>query len=212
METREAIETRRSVRNYEDGEITDEQLRELFDAVRWAPSSYNLQPWEFLVVRDDENKERLKECAYGQEQVTEASAVVVVFGDTDRGRRARTVFFDQYEKGYRSEERAEELVETMETESRDNEAWAKQNATIAATTLLYAARDMGLASCPMGGWDADAIVKEFDVPSALVPVLMVTLGYPDDEAFERERKYRRSTDDIVHLEDLDSFDFETSQE
>jgi len=119
METQEVVETRRTVHEYTDEEIDEEELDEIFESVRWSPSSYNLQPWEFVVARDDETKERLKECAYGQEHVTDADTVVVVFGNRDRGAHAEEVFYDQAEKGYRDEESAENLVERFDEEPYD---------------------------------------------------------------------------------------------
>ncbi len=205
MDTEEAIRSRRSVHDYVDREVDDDTLERVFESVRWSPSSYNLQPWEFLVVREEDGKETLKDCAYGQEHVTDAGAVVVVFGDRDRGSHAERVFFDEVEKGYRSRESAEKLTERFEDESPEgNDEWALQSATIAATTLMYAAWSEGVASCPMGGWDGDAIVEEFEVPDRLRPVLMVTLGYVDEEGEEwnRERKMRRSAEEFVHHGEL----------
>jgi len=52
MELQEAILKRRSVRKFTEDRVTDEQLRDIFEAVRWSPSWANTQPWEFIVVRD----------------------------------------------------------------------------------------------------------------------------------------------------------------
>jgi nitroreductase len=54
METKEAIFSRRSVRKFTDEIVTDEEIAELLDAARWAPSWANLQAWEFIVVKDRE--------------------------------------------------------------------------------------------------------------------------------------------------------------
>lgn len=204
METGESIRTRRTVHEYADEELARDEILDIFEDVRWSPSSYNLQPWEFVVVDDDEGQEELREAAYGQEHVTDAAAVVVAFGNLDRGAHAERVFQDQAEKGYRDEGNAEDLTESMEEESTEgNEEWAVQSTTIAATTLMYAAWDRGVASCPMGGWDADAVCDSLDVPETWYPVLMLTLGYPDEDADEwsRERKMRRSPDEFVSFRD-----------
>jgi nitroreductase len=200
METQEVVRTRRSVHDYADEEVSRDEILSIFEDVRWSPSSYNLQPWEFVVVDDDEGQEKLKEDAYGQEHVTDAAAVVVVFGNLDRGAHAEAVFRDQSEKGYTPEGRAEDLTEQMEDEPAEgNEQWAVQSSTIAATTFIYAAWDRGLATCPMGGWDGDAVCDTLDVPETWYPVLMMTLGYPDTEGNEwsRERKWRRSPEEFV---------------
>jgi len=202
METDENIETRRSVHRYTDEELSRDEIRGIFETVRWSPSSYNLQPWEFVVVDDEEGQKALKECAYGQEHVTDAAAVVVVFGDRDRGAHAERVLRDQAEKGYTPEGRAEDLIERFEDESPEgNEEWVVQSCTIAATTLMYAAWERGIASCPMGGWDGDALRETLDVPEMWYPVLMMTLGYPDEESeeWERKRKTRRSLDEFVNF-------------
>ncbi len=200
METDENIETRRTVHGYTDDDLTRDEILSLFETVRWSPSSYNLQPWEFVVADDKEGQEALKECAYGQEHVTDAAAVVAVFGDLDRGAHAKEVFSDQADKGYTPEGRTEDLIERFEEEKPEgNEEWVVRSCMIAATTLMYAAWDRGIASCPMGGWDGDALRETLDVPETWYPVLMMTLGYPDEESDEwaRERKWRRSAEGFV---------------
>jgi nitroreductase len=200
MDTKEAVETRRSVHEYTDDDIPRDEIRELFETVRWSPSSYNLQPWEFVVVDDDEGQEALREDAYGQEHVTDAAAVVVVFGNLNRGAYAERVFRDQARKGYTPEGRADDLIERMEDEKhKGNEEWAVASSMIAATSLMYAAWDRGIATCPMGGWDGEAVRETLDAPETWYPVLMVTLGYPDKDSDEwnRERKMRRSADEIL---------------
>jgi len=200
METEEVVETRRTVHEYTDEELTRDEVRDIFETVRWSPSSYNLQPWEFVVVDDDEGQEALREDAYGQEHVTDASAVVVVFGDLDRGAHAERVFRDQADKGYTPEGRAEDLIERFEDESPEgNEEWVVQSSMIAATNLMNVAWSRGIASCPMGGWDGDALCETLGVPETWHPVLMVTLGYPDEDGDEwnTERKTRRSPDEFV---------------
>ena len=200
METSEAIETRRSVHSYADEDVKRDEIRGILEEARWSPSSYNLQPWEFVVVDDDEGQEELRDAAYGQEHVTDAAAVVVVFGNLDRGAYAEEVFRDQAHKGYTPEGRTDELIEQMEDETNDgNEEWAVQSSTIAATAFMYAAWDRGIATCPMGGWEGEAVSEAVGAPETWYPVLMMTLGYPDKESDEwnRDRKWRRSTDDIV---------------
>ena len=80
-----------------------------------------------------------------------------------------------------------------------------RSTALAAMALMHAAWDEGVASCPVGGFDADALVAEFDVPDGYEPVMIVTLGYPADgaEALERERKYRRPVEEVVHRETFD---------
>ncbi|HDI01937.1 MAG TPA: nitroreductase family protein, partial [Candidatus Bathyarchaeota archaeon] len=66
MEVLEAIRTRRSIRRFTRDEVTWEEELTLIDAARWAPSAGNLQPWEFVVVRRQDLKERLASAALDQ--------------------------------------------------------------------------------------------------------------------------------------------------
>ena len=209
MDFDDVIRTRRSVHQYSDADIDDETLYDLFEDVRHAPSSFNLQPWEFLVVRGDD-LERLQSVAYGQEHVTDAAAAVVVLGTLDPSDHAERVTSDLLEKGYLpNEEAAEARLETVDTladaDGETRRLWTTGSASLAAMTLMYAAWGRGVASCPMGGFDAERLHDEFDVPTDYEAVMLVTLGYPEDEAadLERPRKFRRPTEEFLHLDEFD---------
>jgi len=182
----ELVETRRSVHEYTDEPLDDETLEEIFDRVRLSPSGYNLQPWEFLVLRDDETKAALREVAYDQEHVTDAAAAVVVLGNKDPVAHAESVFDDWLEKGYvPNEDVRDALLENVEGMAQmsedDRRVWTTRSTSLAAMTLMLAAWDEGVATCPMEGFDAAALAEEFDVPDGYEPVMIVTMGTPRTE-------------------------------
>ena len=78
---KEAIEQRRAARAFRPDVIPQVILEEILRLGLYAPSGFNLQPWRFIVVRDRENKEKLKACAFNQRQVTEAPVVLICCGD-----------------------------------------------------------------------------------------------------------------------------------
>lgn len=203
------IRTRRSVHEYTDEDVSRETLESIFETVRFAPSSYNLQPWEFLVLRDDENRERLKECAYGQSQITDASAAVVVLGNLDPAAHAEAVFEDWLQKGYLPDaDVRDDLVEMVEgwRERPDevNRLWTTKSTALAGMTVMLSAWQEGVASCPMGGFDAEQVRSEFGI-EGYEPVMLITLGYPDESCddLQNERKYRRPVEDILHYDEFD---------
>jgi nitroreductase len=209
MEFDDVIRTRRSVHQYADEDVDEETLADVFEEVRHVPSSFNLQPWEFLVVRGDD-LERLQEVAYGQEHVTDASAAVVVLGSLDPSDHADRVTADLLEKGYLpNEAAAESQLETIDSlaaaDPETRRVWTVRCCTLAAMGLMHAAWARGVASCPMGGFDDDALREAFDVPADYDAVMLVTLGYPAADApdVERPRKFRRSTEEFVHFGDFD---------
>src|SRR5215510_11992527 len=77
----EAIRERRATPSFEDVPIHDADLEKILRAGLEAPSGYNLQPWRFVVVRDAEQRKKLRMAAMGQEQVEQAPVVIVACGD-----------------------------------------------------------------------------------------------------------------------------------
>ena len=77
----DAIRSRRSVRQYRDEPISENDLRAILEAGRWAPSGLNNQPWRFVVVRDPEVKNEIAEQTRYREIVRAAPVVIVVFLD-----------------------------------------------------------------------------------------------------------------------------------
>lgn len=211
MEYDEVVTSRRSVHQYADEPLPTDVIESIFERVRYAPSSYNLQPWEFLVLTDDGKRQRLREAAFDQEHVTEAPVAVVVLGNKDPAAHAEAVLDDWLAKGYLPNAEARDAVmgnvEGMADQpEEERRVWTVRSSTIAATELMNAAWDEGVASCPMGGFDPEGVLDAFDVDGdQYEPVLLVTLGYPAEEAadVENERKYRRPVDEIVHYDEFD---------
>ncbi|RDI72384.1 nitroreductase family protein [Halopelagius longus] len=211
MEFSEVVTSRRSVHQYTDEALEEETIEAIFERVRHSPSSYNLQPWEFLVLTEDENRERLRSVAYDQEHVTDAPVAVVVLGNKDPSAHADAVLDDWLNKGYLPNEEARDAV--MESidgmaalPEEERRVWTVRSTTLAASALLNAAWDEGVATCPMGGFDAEGVVEEFDIDAdRYEPVMLVTMGYAAEDApdVENERKYRRPVDEIVHYDEFD---------
>jgi nitroreductase len=215
----DAVLTRRSVHEYSDEPVDEETLEAVFERVRFSPSSYNLQPWEFLVLTEDENRERLKEVAYGQEHVTDAPVAIAVLGTTDPSAHGEAVAEDMLRKGYLPDEEAKAgLLETFggmaERSDEENRVWTQRSTSLAGMTLMHAARAEGLSTCPIGGFDGDALREEFDVDDQYEPVMLVTLGYAAADATDKqnERKFRRSVEDIVHRETFEPTEAELPEE
>lgn len=219
MEFDDAVLTRRSVHEYSDEPVNEDTLKAVFDRVRYSPSSYNLQPWEFLVLQADENRERLQDVAYGQEHVTDAPVAIAVLGNTDPSTHAEAVAEDMLRKGYLPNEEAQDgLLETIdgmaERDETTNRLWTTRSTALAGMTLMHAARAEGLSTCPVGGFDSEALAEEFDIDDQYEPVMLVTLGHAAPNAADTNtaRKFRRSTDDIVHHETFEPTEAELDEE
>lgn len=87
MELFECIELRRSIRVFTDQSVSVDETEKILDAARLAPSAGNIQPWEFVVVRKRETKQKLAETALGQVFIEESSVVIIVSADENRSER-----------------------------------------------------------------------------------------------------------------------------
>lgn len=86
MDVIQAIKERRSINFFEIGKaIPDDKIKELLEIADLSPSSFNLQPWKTIVVRDPERKKVLRKCAFNQPKVEDASAVLIMIADPKGG-------------------------------------------------------------------------------------------------------------------------------
>jgi len=197
----EGLRSRRSGHNFDaDADLDDETLEALIEDATLAPSSYNLQPWEFVVVQDDDRLEELVDIAYGQEHLADAGTAILVAGHTDP-KTADRVFAEWVEAGRVDEETAEGMKEQTvagyESE-RAGRDYAMRNASLAAQNLLLSAHARGLTATPMTGFDFEAAAEFADLPDDTVPVLLLAVGPSGGE--EPERLPRRDVEEVLHRE------------
>ncbi|WP_101296909.1 nitroreductase family protein [Halegenticoccus soli] len=197
----DAIRTRRSGHNFDpDERIDDETLEALVRDAALAPSSYNLQPWEFVAVQDEDRLARVVELAYGQEHVREAGTAILVVGHTE-AKTADRVFEEWIEAGRMDEASAEQTkaqsVEMYEDE-RFGRDYAVRNASLAAQSLLLSAHARGLKATPMIGFDAEGMAEFLGLPDDEIPVMLIAVGPSGGP--EPERLPRRSVDEVLHRE------------
>ncbi|WP_396611808.1 nitroreductase family protein [Haloferax sp. S1W] len=210
MNFEEVATTRRSLHEYADEPIDDETLETIFETAIQAPSSYNLQPWEFVVLREDETQKALREAAYDQEHVTGAAASVIILGNKDPEAHAQTIADDMLEKGYLPNEEVrdgilENIAGMADLPEQERRVWTVRSTSLVAMSLMHAAWSEGVATCPIGGFDHDAVLDAFDIDGdQYEPVMLLTMGIPTDDAAElqAERKYRRPVDEVVHFEEF----------
>ena len=167
----EAIKNRRSIRAFKNEDISSETVEKLIDAARWAPSAGNIQPWEFIIVKNSEVKRRLAEAALNQKFVEEAPIVIVVCADESRSF-----------KGYGL---------------RGKSLYCIQDTAAAIQNIHLAACSLGLATCWVGAFKEEDVRKILDVPDGVRPVALVPVGYPAEKPSPPPR---RPLSQIIHYE------------
>jgi nitroreductase len=176
----EAIRDRRAVNFFDPGyAMTREQIVELLETAALAPSSFNLQPWKVVAVTTSEGKKKLRECAFGQPKVEEASVTFIVTGDPGALEEHIDPVLDRMvELGYMPEEGKAKtrpmpfnLYGTPDSLAR--KLFAAKNGALFAMNLMIAARGLGYETHPMDGFDEVKVKEAFRIPATyLIPVLV----------------------------------------
>lgn len=148
MDVKEAIQRRRSVRSFEDREVSRAKIKELMESVRMAPSASNRQDWEFVVVDDHTTKEKLYSAAKRQEFVKEAPVVVAGV--------------------------ATEPDKEMSCEVRPGTV----DLSIALDHLTLRAAEEGLGTCWIGAFDQKKTKEILNLPREHKVIALMPLGYP----------------------------------
>lgn len=176
----EIVDERSSVRHYDTTvEINKEEISEILEVAVKSPSAWNLQQWRFIVFASHEAKERLLPIAFHQNQVVEAGAVVAILGDLEGNKNFDEVYGPLVKAGFMTEEIKKQLGSQIDkayqSDTYPHDA-ALVNPSLAAMTLMFAAKAKGYDTCAMGGFDGEKFVKEFNVSSRYIPVMLISIG------------------------------------
>lgn len=147
--------------------VTDDQLSALIEAARWAPSSHNDQPWNFIICDRTKTPEAYRKAFISfkesqQQWVQNAPLLVIVVTRTN-----------------------------LIYKNKPNE-WAEYDTGAAAISMALQASDLGLMAHQVGGFDEHIIQQEFHLPENCIPMTIMVIGYessePDPKAKPRDRR------------------------
>ncbi len=209
MDVISAIRERRSINFFDpDRKVPEGTLRELLETANLSPSSFNLQPWEIIVVDDPERKKALRAHAFNQEKVEAAPVVLIVVANPNAVEENIDDHLASMVKlGYIKPEEVEKLRKSPfglygEKEGMRRKIFAVKNAAFYAMSLMIAARGFGLETHPMDGFREDAVKAEFGIPEDRIIPLLVAVGYPKPGLSLLPRNYRRELEKFVSFNDF----------
>jgi nitroreductase len=153
------VQNRYSVRSYQNKPVEEEKVKVILEAGRLAPSAVNYQPWYFIVIRSEEERERLNRL-YHRDWFRTAPAVIVVCAD-------HSVSWKR---------------------SRDGKDFADIDAAIAIDHMTLQAADLGLGTCWVCNFNTGECIKQLGLPEHVEPIALLPLGYPDDTPPVKKRK------------------------
>lgn len=207
MDTIQAIKQRRSINFFEPGKtLSDAKLDELLSLANLAPSSFDLQPWKVIAIRDPERKKTLRGCAMNQQKVEEAPAVLIIIADPDAVEENKDRVLESWlSLGYMKPEARAAYSGMMDSlygskDSLTRKVFASKNAALYAMTLMLAAKGMGLETHPMDGFDESCVKKEFNIPENKLVIMLIAVGELKKGATLLPRAFRREIDEFVSNE------------
>lgn len=185
MDVFEAIETRRAIKKFDSTyKMSSDDVLKLMKHVILAPTSYNQQNWRFVYVTDQSVKEKISAAARGQAQPRDGSLVVVLCGDMSAWKTEPLRYWKNHpaEKQETVKAALERKYDGNPQNQRDE---AVRSCGMAAQTIMLAARQMGLDSCPMVGFEYDELAEVIKLPEDHLIVMMVVVGKRAEDAAQR---------------------------
>lgn len=163
----------RSYNDWLDKDVTEDQLREIYELLKMGPTSANMQAARFIWCRSPESRARLAEhvSAGNQHKVLNAPVCVIIGLDEDYHEQLPWLFPHTDAKSW------------FDGDPEGRKRHAMRNSTLQGAYLMLAARAIGLDCGPMSGFDEDGVNREFfaDQPSVKVNFLC-SLGYGDKDS------------------------------
>lgn len=189
MDFKHIVMSRYATKSFDGTILPDAKVDELLELIRFAPSSFNLQPWKIFVITDPAIKVKLQEASWNQPQLTSCSHVLLFCANVhirsniealEQAMPDATAYIQMmrdFESGLTQEQKV---------------SWAQRQVYIALSNALNGAKALGFDSCPMEGFDPTSYAKILQLPEHLVPTVVCPIGIANDSA---PAKFR--FDDVV---------------
>ncbi len=177
MDTLDAIYKRRAVKHFDpEHRLTKEEETKLLETTIQAPTSFNIQHWRFVILRDPELRAKIrKELGNDQAQITDASLLVLFTADVNAWNKSPERYW------VNAPQEVADLLVNWIAPFHEGREWlqrdeAQRSIGMAMQTLMLAATSMGYQSCPMIGYDIDGLAKLVNLPDDHVMGPLVAIG------------------------------------
>jgi nitroreductase/dihydropteridine reductase len=200
-----AFEWRYATKKYDTSrKVSAEQLEDLMETVRLAPSSFGLQPYKFLLIQDEAILERISRAAHGQPQITTGSHVMVLALETNIDEKTVASYIDKAaiarDTDRKNLEPREQFVNSMmdKLSYQERITWAGKQAFLAVGVFVSAAAEAGVDASPMEGFDAAQVDEILGLKARnLTSALLYVIGYrAAEDEFADIPKIRKRREEI----------------
>ncbi|WP_455278569.1 nitroreductase family protein [[Eubacterium] cellulosolvens] len=193
MNVLEVIQKRRSIRKFKTTPLTTEQINNLLEAARLAPSGCNVQPWRFIIINDIQLKTKLYEASFDQQFIKDAPIVIACCSDLHSWKESKqkTQELLNREDIRLSETCEKALMERVEKATADTTheriPSALLNVAIAIEHIVLTAVELGLGSCWVRLFDEKKVKQILNLPRHVFVIALLPIGIPDEDPPARPR-------------------------
>lgn len=176
MDVFEAIEKRRSIKNFDPSHIiSKQQIDKILSAAILSPTSYNIQNWRFVTIANKDLQAKIRQASWNQAQVTDASVVVVLCADLFAWKKDPARYWKNASQAAR-DYLVPAIIKSYEGQDQFQRDEAIRSCGMAAQTIMLAAKAMEYDSCPMIGFDPKQVAKLINLPDDHMIAMMITIG------------------------------------
>lgn len=185
MDALQAIYERRAIKHFDpEHELTAEEEKTLMEAAIQSPTSFNMQNWRFVLVKDKQRRADIREAAWDQAHITDSSLLIVLTADL-------MAYGDNPAKYWKNapkqvgEYLSGMMIPFYEGKDQLIRDEAMRSCGIAGQTIMVAAKAMGYDTCPMIGFDPEAVGKIINLPEDHAIGFIIVVGKRTQDPFEK---------------------------
>jgi nitroreductase len=176
MNVTEAIIERRSIKSFDPTHrMTEQEIAKLMSLAILTPTAFNIQHWRFVLVTDPVLRQQIRAVSWNQAQVEEASLLIILTADLKAWEKNPARYWANAPQAAQ-----DYLVPAIGHYYQGNEQAQRdegmRSCGMAAQTIMLAAKEMGYDTCPMDGFDFDAVARLINLPADHTPVMFVVVG------------------------------------
>ncbi|SHI09252.1 nitroreductase family protein [Desulfosporosinus lacus] len=192
MDVKTAILERRSIRKFKSDPVPDDMLQELLEAARLAPSGTNHQPWRFIIVKNQNVKEKIQAAAFNQTFLSEAPILLVCCADlstyANNTRKRLQELIDSGVFGPEAFNNYPDVDKPIDANTlKAFVPHAMLNVALAIEHIALRAVSLGLGTCWVQLMKAKKIAEILELPNNLVVTALLPVGFPNQSPALRPR-------------------------
>lgn len=195
MKVSEAIRKRRAIKWYDpEHKMPEETFRTLMEHAILAPTAFNIQNWRFVRITDPEQRKAIRAVAWDQAQVSDASELLVLCFDNK-------AWAKEPQRYWRNapQEVQDFLVPAIDAYYRDKPQVERdegmRSCGLVGQTIMLLAEELGYQTCPMDGFDFEAVANIINLPEDHSVAFMIAIGKGTKESWPKPGQL--SLDDVL---------------